>query len=128
MPEPAASSSDSKKSPKTRPGEISPGLSSSPQIHPVDAKLTPTTTSAALQALYYDHGRTPNTTNVPPISEWEKILIGKRWIAEHVNGDENVSLLLSWLYTALIRLTLYELIDIQAIRTASSKESEPFHQ
>jgi len=52
---------------------------------------SPQTTSAALHALRYDHGSKPNTGDVPPISEWEKILIGKRWIREDAEGSENVS-------------------------------------
>ena len=57
----------------------------------VEITSSPKTTSAALQALRYDHASTPNTGDVPPISEWENILLGKEWIAEHREGDDNVS-------------------------------------
>ncbi len=55
---------------------------------------SPNSTSAALQALRYDHRNiaNANTGDVPPISEWEEILIGKKYIRENAEGDENVSL------------------------------------
>ena len=56
----------------------------------VELTSSPKTTLAALQALRYDHASTPNTGDVPPISEWEHILMGKEWIAEHREGDGNV--------------------------------------
>lgn len=66
---------------------------SAPTIKPEEAftSSSPPKTSlaAALQALRYDHASTPNTGNVPPISKWENILMGKKWVAEHSEGDDD---------------------------------------
>lgn len=46
---------------------------------------------ATLQALRYDHSSQANTGNVPPITVWQELLMGKKWVAEHRDVDENVS-------------------------------------
>jgi len=101
----------------TPPQTTSADAPSSPKTNPTDTTTPPQTTSAALQALFYDHGSKPNTGNVIPISEWEKILIGKEWIREDAEGNENVRYWLS-IWSLLV---LSETIDVQAIGPAEAE-------
>jgi len=91
---------------------------------------SPNSTSAALQALRYDHRNiaNANTGDVPPISEWEEILIGKKYTKEDAEGDENVSLKRddskSYERNAMIKIFLkYRIafVDIQTIRLAETE-------